>query len=59
MQKTVYILLSNIPNQGALNFKKFEFNIEHDELDDESDIKEKDKILNFKYYMWWKNNSNS
>ena len=47
-KKTIYILPSKIPNKGELKFKTYKFNIEHDELDDESEIKEKDKILNFK-----------
>ena len=47
-KKTVYILSSKIPSKGALNFRKYEFKIEHNDFDDESDKKEKDKILDFK-----------
>lgn len=47
-KKTVYVMSTNIPSKGLLKFQKFNFNIEHDEYEDEEDAKEKNSILEFK-----------
>jgi hypothetical protein len=46
-KKSVYMFSSNIPSKGRLNFKKYQFKFEFDEFEQEDNIKEKNKILNF------------
>ena len=50
-KKTVYIFPSNIPSRKRINYKKLVFKIESkydDEEEDPDDLKEKNKILDFK-----------